>query len=87
MRGRFVVAAGAVLALAAGGCGSGDDDGGGGSSAKAGADVKPVRIAVVMPSLDNDFYIAQKAGAAAEAKRQRGADVSISAGRARPRCT
>jgi ribose transport system substrate-binding protein len=83
MRGRFVVAAGAVLALAAAGCGSGDGDGGGGSPAKAGADAKPVRIAVVMPSLDNDFYIAEKAGADAEAKRQPNADVSISAGRER----
>jgi ABC-type sugar transport system substrate-binding protein len=83
MRGRFVVAAGAMLALAVAGCGSGDDGGEGGSPAKAGTDAKPVRVAVVMPSLDNDFYIAEKAGADAEAERQAGADVSISAGRAR----
>jgi ABC-type sugar transport system substrate-binding protein len=83
MRGRFVVAAGAVLALAVAGCGSGDDSGGGGSPAKAGADAKPVRVAVIMPSLDNDFYIAEKAGADAEAERQANADVSISAGRER----
>jgi ABC-type sugar transport system substrate-binding protein len=83
MRGRSVVAAGAVLALAVAGCGSGDDSGGGGNPAKAGADAKPVRVAVIMPSLDNDFYIAEKAGADAEAERQANADVSISAGRER----
>jgi ABC-type sugar transport system substrate-binding protein len=84
MRGRFVVAVGAVLALAVAGCGSGDDGGGGGGSpAKTRAGAKPVRVAVVMPSLDNDFYIAEKAGAEAEAKQQPGADVSISAGRER----
>jgi ABC-type sugar transport system substrate-binding protein len=83
MRGRSVAAAGAVLALAVAGCGSGDDSGGGGNPAKAGADAKPVRVAVIMPSLDNDFYIAEKAGADAEAERQANADVSISAGRER----
>jgi ABC-type sugar transport system substrate-binding protein len=83
MRGRSVVAAGAVLARAVAGCGSGDDSGGGGNPAKAGADAKPVRVAVIMPSLDNDFYIAEKAGADAEAERQANADVSISAGRER----
>ena len=44
---------------------------------------KPVRVAVVMASLDNDFYIAQKEGTEAEAARQDGAEVELSAGRAR----
>jgi ABC-type sugar transport system substrate-binding protein len=38
-------------------------------------------VAVVMASLGNDFYIAQKDGAQAEAKRLPGAKVTISAGR------
>ena len=41
---------------------------------------KPVRVAVIMASLGNDFYIAQKAGAEEEAAQLPGADVTISAG-------
>jgi ABC-type sugar transport system substrate-binding protein len=54
----------------------------GGDEEQPAAKVEPVRVAVIMASLGNDFYIAQKAGAEAEAKRQAGADVTISAGRA-----
>jgi ABC-type sugar transport system substrate-binding protein len=43
---------------------------------------KPVRVAVVMASLSNDFYVAQKEGIEAEAARQDGAEVELSAGRA-----
>jgi ribose transport system substrate-binding protein len=78
MRGTFVVAAGAALALTVAGCGGGDD---GGGAAKPAAAAKKVRIAVVLPSLDNDFYIAQKQGIEQEAKRQAAADVTVSAGR------
>lgn len=67
----------AVIAAVAG-CG-GDD--GGGASASQGA--KPVRIAMIMASLDNEFYVAQKAGIEAEAARQKNADVTVSAGRER----
>jgi ribose transport system substrate-binding protein len=38
---------------------------------------------MVMASLDNDFYLAQKAGIEAEAARQENADVQVSAGRER----
>jgi len=73
------LAACASMAAALAGCGSddaasGDGDGGG---------AKPVRVAVVMASLDNEFYVAQKEGIEAEAARQDGADVSVSAGRER----
>jgi ABC-type sugar transport system substrate-binding protein len=60
--------------------GCGDD--GGGSAAKPAATTKPVRVAVIMASLGNDFYIAQKEGIEAQAKQEKGADVSVSAGRA-----
>jgi ABC-type sugar transport system substrate-binding protein len=42
---------------------------------------KPVRVAVVMASLSNDFYIAQKEGIEQEASKHDGADVTVSAGR------
>jgi ABC-type sugar transport system substrate-binding protein len=73
------LAAAVVLAAGVAGCG-GDDE-----SAKptaAAAKEKPVRVAVVMASLGNDFYIAQKAGAEAQAANEPGAEVTISAGRA-----
>lgn len=74
--------AAAVAAVVVAGCG---DDGGGGSAeptAAAAKEEKPVRVAVIMASLGNDFYIAQKAGAEAAAKELPGADVTVSAGRA-----
>lgn len=80
MRGRIVVGVGAALALAVAGCGGGGGGGGSGAEAKG---AKQVRVAVVMASLDNAFYVAQKQGAEAEAKRHPEADVSISAGRQR----
>src|SRR5919106_4612281 len=70
----------AALALA-GAAGCGDDDDGGAARAGGGDEPKPVRVAVVMASLDNEFYVAQKQGIEAEAARQKGADVSLSAGR------
>jgi ribose transport system substrate-binding protein len=65
----------AVLA----GCG---DDGGGGA-ANDGDGGKPVRIAVVMASLDNAFYVAEKRGVEEEAARHPDAKVTVSAGRER----
>ncbi len=77
MRGtRVMVAAIAAVGLAA--CGSDDEGEAGGAPEK-----KRVRVAVVLPALDNDFYIAQKEGIEAEAKRQEGVDVTVSAGRQR----
>jgi ribose transport system substrate-binding protein len=80
MRARGWIAAAAVAATVVGGCG-GDEEKATPSPASA-AKEKPVRVAVVMASLGNDFYIAQKEGAEQEASRQEGADVEISAGRA-----
>jgi ABC-type sugar transport system substrate-binding protein len=48
----------------------------------AAAKDKQVRVAVVMASLGNDFYIAQKQGVEDEAAKQSGAEVTVSAGRA-----
>jgi ABC-type sugar transport system substrate-binding protein len=53
-----------------------------GEEEREAAGPKPVRVAVVMASLGNDFYIAQKEGIEAEAARQEGAEVELSAGRA-----
>jgi ABC-type sugar transport system substrate-binding protein len=66
----------AALAVAVAACGDEQEDGG-----QAAAGDKPVRVAVVMASLGNDFYIAQKAGVEEEAARQEGAEVELSAGR------
>lgn len=77
-RGRCVTACAALLALGAV-IGCGDDEPSSGESAAAKA--KPVRVAVVMASLANDFYVAQKEGVEAEATKQQGADVTVSAGR------
>jgi ribose transport system substrate-binding protein len=78
---RKAAAACAVAATVAALTGCGGDDG---EQASAGAE-KPdrVRVAVVMASLDNDFYVAQKEGVEEEAAKQSGADVSVSAGRQR----
>ncbi|MDA0184362.1 sugar ABC transporter substrate-binding protein [Solirubrobacter phytolaccae] len=78
------VAAALAAALVAG-CG---DDGGGEAeptttaAAAATEEAKPVRVAVIMASLGNDFYIAQKAGVEEEAAKLPGAEVEVSAGRA-----
>ncbi len=67
------------VVLVASGCGdSGEDDRG----ARAKAPEK-ARIAVIMASLDNDFYLAQKAGIEAEAGNHPDAEVTVSAGRQR----
>jgi ribose transport system substrate-binding protein len=78
---RKAVAACAVAATLAALTGCGGDDG---EQASAGAEKsEPVRVAVVMASLDNDFYVAQKAGVEEEAAKQPDAEVSVSAGRQR----
>lgn len=76
MGARGWTAAAAVLAVGAAGCGGGGDGG------AAGGGPKPVRVAVIMASLGNDFYIAQKQGIEAQAGRMKGVQVSVSAGRA-----
>lgn len=66
-----------TLALAVVACGEDEEEPG-----QAAEGAKPVRVAVVMASLGNDFYIAQKEGIEAEAAQQEDAEVEISAGRA-----
>jgi ribose transport system substrate-binding protein len=82
MKVRILLCAGALLA-AAGGCGGGGGSGDGASAKKGGSKSDHVRVAVVLAALDNSFYVAQKAGAEAEAKKHPEASVSISAGRER----
>jgi ABC-type sugar transport system substrate-binding protein len=68
-----------VLATVVAGCGGDDKPAATPAAAKG---PKPVRVAVIMASLGNDFYIAQKQGIETEAAEQKGADVTVSAGRA-----
>jgi ribose transport system substrate-binding protein len=78
MLSRVVVAVGtlaATVALAA--CGDSDDKASG-SASTAAADGK--KITVIMPSLANDAYLLEKAGAEGEAKRYPGQHVSIVTG-------
>ena len=72
-----VLVATCVTALALAACGDEQEPAG-----EASEGAEPVRVAVVMASLANDFYIAQKAGIEAEAEQQEGAEVELSAGRA-----
>lgn len=69
--------AGAMALVGLAACG-GEDEGSAGGGGK-----KPVRVAVVLPALDNDFYIAEKEGIEAQAKRMPGVSVTVSAGRQR----
>jgi ABC-type sugar transport system substrate-binding protein len=79
MGARGWVVAACVAAAVVAGCGGDDKPAATPAAAKG---PKPVRVAVIMASLGNDFYIAQKQGIEAEAAKQKGADVSVSAGRA-----
>jgi len=82
-RTRVIGALGACVVLAVAGAGCGEDEqAGSGEPAKA-KEEQPVRVAVVMASLDNAFYVAQKKGVEEEAERQPGAEVSVTAGRQR----
>jgi len=75
-RAQVLAATSMTLALAVAACGEDEQPGDAATRAKA------VRVAVVMASLSNDFYIAQKEGIEAEAARQENAQVELSAGRA-----
>jgi ribose transport system substrate-binding protein len=77
MRGRGWIATGCVV-LAAGVAACGDD---GDEQPAAASKDEPVRVAMIMASLGNDFYVAQKEGIEAEAAKQDGAEVTVSAGR------
>jgi ribose transport system substrate-binding protein len=65
----------AMVTMAA--CGDSDDKGSGSTSAAAGDGKK---ITMIMPSLANDAYLLEKAGAEGEAKRHPGQRVSIVTG-------
>jgi ribose transport system substrate-binding protein len=73
----------AVTIALAGASACGGSDTRQGASAATATPAKPVRVAVVMASLDNDFYVAQKAGAEAAAASHPEAKVTVSAGRER----
>jgi ribose transport system substrate-binding protein len=77
MRGRGWIATGCVV-LAAGVAACGGD---GDEQPAAASKDEPVRVAMIMASLGNDFYVAQKEGIEAEAAKQDGAEVTVSAGR------
>ena len=89
MRGAKLVAAGCAVMLSAGliaGCGDDEEAPAAKASPAAseesgGDDAAPVRVAMIMASLGNDFYVAQKEGIEAEAAATEGADVTVSAGR------
>jgi ribose transport system substrate-binding protein len=71
----------ATIALAGvSACGGSDDEE---APATTATPAKPVRVAVVMAALDNDFYVAQKEGAEAAAAEHPEAKVTVSAGRER----
>jgi ribose transport system substrate-binding protein len=75
---RVLVVVGAIASVGAiAACGGSDDKGSGSGSAAASAGKK---ITVIMPSLANDAYLLEKAGAEAEAKRFPGQHVSIVTG-------
>jgi ribose transport system substrate-binding protein len=84
MKGKLALVASVAALAAAAGCGGGNDSGTKDTAATDGsAGKKPVRVAVIMASLDNAFYVAQKKGVEEEAGRQDGATVNVSAGRQR----
>jgi ribose transport system substrate-binding protein len=79
MKVKAMLCAGILGAAALAGCG----DDGGGAAANDGDSAKPVRIAVILASLDNAFYVAEKDGAEDEAAKHADAKVTIGAGRER----
>src|SRR5215207_1958236 len=78
MRAAKLVAAGCAALLSAGLAGCGDDDE---AAPAAKSEDQPVRVAMIMASLGNDFYVAQKEGIEAAAAELDGAEVTVSAGR------
>ncbi len=75
---RVLVAVGTIAALVAIAACGGSDDKAPGSGSPAASEGK--KITVIMPSLSNDAYLLEKAGADAEAKRFPGQHVSIVTG-------
>lgn len=78
---RMLVAVGAIAAMAAvAACGSSDNSASGSGSATTGAKAAGKKITVIMPSVANDAYLLEKAGAEAEAKRFPDQQVSVVTG-------
>jgi ribose transport system substrate-binding protein len=75
---RVLVAVGTVAALVAIAACGGSDDKAAGSGSPAASEGK--KITVIMPSLSNDAYLLEKAGADAEAKHFPGQHVSVVSG-------
>jgi ribose transport system substrate-binding protein len=75
---RVLVAVGTIAALVAIAACGGSDDKASGSGSPAASEGK--KITLIMPSLSNDAYLLEKAGADAEAKRFPGQHVSIVTG-------
>jgi ribose transport system substrate-binding protein len=78
----WAAATAVAVAMGVAGCGGDDEPAASTATAAAAVKEKPVRVAVIMASLGNDFYIAQKAGAEEQAAQLPGSDVTFSAGRA-----
>src|SRR3954470_20529127 len=78
---RILVAVGMMAALVAvTACGSSGNDASGSGSGTKSAKADGNKITVIMPSLANDAYLLEKAGAEAEAKRNPGQQVSVVTG-------
>src|SRR3954447_23739680 len=78
MLSRVLIAVGVIAAMVAiAACGDSSDKGSGSATAAAGGGKK---ITVIMPSLANDAYLLEKAGAEGEAKRYPDQHVSIVTG-------
>jgi ribose transport system substrate-binding protein len=78
---RILVAVGMMAALVAvAACGSSGNDASGSGSGTKSAKAEGKKITVIMPSLANDAYLLEKAGAEAEAKRHPGQQVSVVTG-------
>jgi ribose transport system substrate-binding protein len=83
MRVPMLAAAGCAALISAGliaGCGD-DDERAPSASSGAEQQSEPVRVAVIMASLGNDFYVAQKEGIEGEAAGLDGVELEVSAGR------
>jgi ribose transport system substrate-binding protein len=78
---RMLVAVGTIAAMAAvAACGSSDNSASGSGSATTAAKAAGKKITVIMPSVANDAYLLEKAGAEAEAKRFPDQQVSVVTG-------
>ncbi len=78
-----LVSACLLLALAALLAACGDNSQDAGTQASGSSTSKPVRVYVLLPSLESDSYVREKKGAEAQARRMPDVDVTIDAGTSR----